>query len=142
MDRTPAEAIAAVRLCVSSKRNARGLVEELRAVSLISWPAPPLFSSLLGALQALKANRKAGEENKAIRACYQYISWLANSSLLDSGAAMAVLHQLSSIDMRDELVPRQLAAAQLFAEIAGLYPSACGECAARGAADGAGGAGR
>ena len=127
MDRTPAEAIAAVRLAVSSKRSARALVEDLRAVSLISWPAPPLFASLLASLQELKANRKAGEENKAIRACYQYISWLANSALLDAGAAMAVLHQLSSIDMRDELLPRQLAAAQLFAEIAALYPTACGE---------------
>ena len=55
--------------------------------------APPLFRALLNALQALKAHRRAGEENKAIRHCYQLLSWLAGSTLLGEGEAMATLHK-------------------------------------------------
>jgi hypothetical protein len=39
---------------------------------------------------------------------------------------MATLHQLAH-DARDELLPRQLAAALLYAEIAARYPGASGE---------------
>ena len=123
MDRSPAELIASVGNSVSSRRPARALVEDLRAVSVVFSPAPPLFRAVLNALQQLKANRKAGEENKAIRHCYQYLSWLANSALLGESEATATLFQLTH-DMKDELLPRKLAAVQLFAEIAALYPGA------------------
>jgi hypothetical protein len=122
-DRSPAELVAAVGNAVSSRRPARTLVEDLRAAAVISAPAPPLFRVVLSALQQLKANRKAGEENKAIRHCYQYISWLANSLLLSESEAMATIFQLTH-DMKDELLPRKLAAVLLFAEIVALSPRA------------------
>jgi len=110
----------------AQKKGARAVVEALREVAFLSAPAPPLFNSLLGLLQSLKCNRKAGEENKAVRHCYQYISWLASSGLLDEGSALTVLHQLARIDLRDELVPRKLAALQLFAELSVIFPNAAG----------------
>ncbi len=126
MEFSAAEAIAAVKAAVTAKKGARAIVEALRGAALLAAPAPPLFSSLLAALQQLKCNRKAGEENKAVRHCYQYISWLCNSGLLDEGQAQMVMFQLSGIDLKDELVPRQLAAAQLFAELAVRFPGAAG----------------
>ena len=126
----PAELIANVR--TAHKRGIRAIVESLRDVALLAAPAPPLFPSLLGLLQTLRCNRKAGEENKAVRHCYQYISWLAASGLLDEGGALTVLHQLARIDLRDELVPRRLAAMQLFAELSVLFPSAAGAFWGRG----------
>ena len=110
--------MAAVRAAVTNKKGARAIVESLRGASLLAAPAPPLFPTLLAALQQLKVNRKAGEENKAVRHCYQYISWLGSSGLLTEEQALQVMFQLSGIDLRDELVPRQLAALQLFAELA------------------------
>ena len=105
----PSETVASVRSLVSSGRSARQLVEELRALALIAAPAPELFDTLLAALRQLKSNRKAGEENKAIRQCYQYVSWLANAGLLSESGATAVVYQLL-VDLRDELVPRQQSA--------------------------------
>ena len=131
MDRSPAELVAAVANAVAARRPARALVEDLRAAALVAAPAPPLFRALLNALQALKANRRAGEENKAIRHCDQLLSWLAGSALLGEGEAMATLHQLAH-DAREELLPRQLAAALLYAEIAALHPGASGALRFRG----------
>ena len=118
--------MAAVRAAVTNKKGARAIVESLRGASLLAAPAPPLFPTLLAALQQLKVNRKAGEENKAVRHCYQYISWLGSSGLLTEEQALQVMFQLSGIDLRDELVPRQLAALQLFAELAVRFPGAAG----------------
>ena len=124
MSAPPAELVANVR--TAHKKGIRAIVESLREVALLSAPAPPLFPSLLSLLQTLRCNRKAGEENKAVRHCYQYISWLAASGLLDEGGALTVLHQLARIDLRDELIPRRLAALQLFAEISVHFPGAAG----------------
>jgi hypothetical protein len=66
--RTPAEIGASLKAAVASKRNVRGIVEDMRALAAFP-PVPALAETLLGALQALKPNKKAGEENKAIRQC-------------------------------------------------------------------------
>ncbi len=121
---SPAELIANVR--AARPRGARAVVEALRDVAPLAAPAPPLFPSLLALLQSTKCHKRAGEENKAVRMCYQYISWLAASRLLDDGAATTVLHQLARIDLRDELLPRRLAALQLFAELSVAFPAAAG----------------
>ena len=107
---SPETILNAVKTAVQNKKGARAIVEALRGAALLVAPAPPLFPTLLAALQQLKCNKKAGEENKAVRHCYQYISWLASSGLLREEQALQVMFQLSGIDLRDELVPRQLAA--------------------------------
>jgi hypothetical protein len=132
-----AEAVLlSVKAAVQQKKGARALVEALRGASLLAAPAPPLFPTLLAALQQLKCNKKAGEENKAVRHCYQYISWLASSGLLSEEQALQVMFQLTGIDLRDELVPRQLAALQLFAELAARFPAAAGAWRGSRAGDG------
>jgi len=123
---TPAELICIVRGTVAGKKGIRAIVEALREVSLLAYPAPPLFPSLLSILQTLKCQKKSGEENKAVRHCYQYMSWLASSGLLDEGGALTVLHQLAQIDLKDDLIPRRLAALQLFAELCTIFPGAAG----------------
>ena len=123
---TPAELVSAVRSTVAGKKGTRAIVESLREVSLLSYPASLLFPSLLSILQTLKCQKKSGEENKAVRHCYQYISWLAGSGLLDEGGALTVMHQLARIDLRDDLLPRRLAALQLFAELSVIFPGAAG----------------
>ena len=117
---------------VQSKRVAsapREVVEELRALSLYA-PCNGLLPSLLGALRQLRANKKAGEENKVIRAVYQYLSALAASSLLTPEDAAAVVAALRAHDLKgdDGSLPRQLAALQLTAELVWRFPAADREC--------------
>ena len=118
------ETIEALRQAVSKNKSIRSLVEELRVLSLHSTPVPHLFSTMLGALQMIpRANKRAGEENKAIRAVYQYISALLAGGYLGEGEAMTLMHQLVRIDLCDDLLPRQLAALQLYAEAASAFPA-------------------
>jgi hypothetical protein len=119
-----AETIDALRQAVSKNKSIRSLVEEMRVLSLHSTLVPQLYSTMLGALQMIpKANKRAGEENKAIRAVYQYISALLASGHLGEGEAMTLMHQLVRIDLCDDLLPRQLAALQLYAEAASAFPA-------------------
>jgi hypothetical protein len=119
-----ADTIEALRQAVSKNKSIRSLVEELRILSLHSTPVSQLFSTMLGALQMIpRANKRAGEENKAIRAVYQYISALLAGGYLGEGEAMTLMHQLVRIDLCDDLLPRQLAALQLYAEAASAFPS-------------------
>ncbi len=124
---SPTELVGRVGSAARAK-DVRGIVESLRDVAVLSSPAPPLFRHLIACLHNLKCNPKAGEENKAYRHCYQYISWLASSGLLSEGENNIVLHQLAGRDMKNlELMPLRMAAMQLFAEISVLSPSAASE---------------
>jgi hypothetical protein len=116
--------VSSIKALVGSKKNAaREIVEELRALSLHP-PVPGLFDTLLAALHSLKANKKAGEENKVLRATYQYLAQLAGVGGLAPDEAVTLMHQLLRVDARDELVPRQLAALQLLGELARSFPDA------------------
>ncbi len=113
--------VATIKELVHKKKNARGIVEEMRTLSLHPYIAE-LFSTLLATLQQLKADKKAGESNKAIKQAYAYLSALAVRGMLDEGELMTAMHQLTRVDMRDELVTRQLAALQLYAEFSARFP--------------------
>jgi hypothetical protein len=125
----PATAVvASLHAMVQSKRvsaSPREVVEELRQLSLHP-PCPGVLPALLGALRQLRANKKAGEENKVIRAIYAAVAALAAADLLTDGDAAAVVSQLLSHDVRDDALPRQLAALQLAADLAGRFPGADG----------------
>ena len=118
--------VAALQAMVQSKRISaapREVVEELRQLSMHP-PCPGALPALLGALRQLRANKKAGEENKIIRNIYQYISMLAGSGLLAESEAAGIVAQLLSVDMRDDVLSRQMAALQLVAELVGRFPGA------------------
>lgn len=116
------DAVDSIKQLVASKRNVRGIVEKLRVLS--AYGPIDLFTTLLGALQLLKADKKAGEENKAIRNVYEYLSCLLVNDMLDEAAAMTLIHQFTRIDLQEELVPRRLAALQLYAAVAAEFPAA------------------
>jgi hypothetical protein len=119
----PADEVASrIRSLVESKRNVRSIVEEMRVLSYHP-PTPTLLTPLLGALQLLKANKKAGEENKAIRQVYQYLDMLLGGGLLVEGEAMLLMHQLLRVDLDDDLLPRRLAALALYGRAAALFPA-------------------
>jgi hypothetical protein len=123
--------VTSLKSLVGSRKNAaREIVEELRVLTL--HPASPaLFDTLLAALHQLKANKKAGEENKVLRAAYQYLAQLAAAGALRPDEALTLMHQLLRVDARDELLPRQLAALQLVAQLAAHFPDAEREWRAR-----------
>lgn len=117
------DVVTSVRSLLQNRRSARAIVEEVR--HLAYYPlVPTLFDTILNILQQLKAQRKEGEENKAIRFAYQYISALANAGYLDESQATVTMIQLERIDLRDELLSRQLAACMLWAELSALFPNA------------------
>lgn len=114
--------VANIKDLVHRKKNARGVVEDMRDVALYP-PIPDLFDTLLAILQQLKADKKAGESNKAIRQAYWYLSSLAARDALGDGELITAMHQLARVDMKDELVTRQLSALMLYAEFSARYPS-------------------
>ena len=116
-----------VRELVARKRNARELVEVLRSLTLYSPPsAGPALDALLTVLQQLKTS-KAGEENKAIRTAYQCLMMTVNAHPLNEDQATLIMHQLRSLDLKDELLPRKLAAVVLYANVAARFPDAEGK---------------
>jgi hypothetical protein len=121
--RSAEEIFASVRDLIETKkcRSPRELVEELRLLSVFG-AGPRLVDPISHALQLLKTNKKAGEENKTIRAMYQVLSSLAVQDDLPSSQLFPLLTQLSSMDVKDELLPRRLAALQLFADLAVRNP--------------------
>ena len=119
----------------------REVVEALRALTLHP-PCNGLLPALLGALRQLRARSKAGEENKVIRAVYQYLSALAASGLLSEEDARGVIAELRSHDLKgdsDGATPRQLAALQLAAELVWRFPAS--DRASREGGGGGGGGG-
>lgn len=116
-----------VRELVARKRNARELVQALRVLSCYAPPATgPALDALLAVLQQLKTNKAAGEENKAIRAAYQCLAATVAAHPVAPDQGTLIMHQLRSLDLRDELLPRKLAAVLLYANVAARFPAAEG----------------
>lgn len=120
--RSAQEVEASLRELVRAKKNARYLVEEIRVVTYFARRGP-VGQTLLAALRYLKPSKSEGEENKAIRAVYEYLQAVCREGKLPQGLEVHVSSQLED-DFRDDgLLPRQLAAVQLFASVASRYPS-------------------
>jgi hypothetical protein len=116
--------LSSVRELVAKKRSARELVEVLRRLTCYAPPATaPALEALLAVLQQLRTNRQSGEENKAIRAAYQCLSATIISHPLDAMQGTLVMHQLRGIDLKDDLLPRKLAALLLYADLAVRFPT-------------------
>jgi len=116
-----------IRELVARKRNARELVEILRTLTCYAPPATgPALDALLAVLQQLKTNKQAGEENKAIRTAYQCLSASISSHPVGTDQGTLIMHQLRSLDLKDDLLPRKLAAVILYANIAVRFPEAEG----------------
>lgn len=84
-------------------------------------PVNGLLPALLGALRQLRAKKTAGEENKAIRAIYSYIETLAEQGMLTRQDASAIVQQLFTFDVKDDMLPRHVAAFQLGSELIARY---------------------
>ena len=116
-----------IRELVARKRNARELVEALRSLTCYAPPATgPALDALLAVLQQLKTNKQAGEENKAIRAAYQCLVATVAAHPVGADQGTLIMHQLRSLDLKDDLLPRKLAAVVLYANIAARFPVAEG----------------
>ena len=122
-----AEALAAeVTTLVTRRGEVRRVVEALRELSLYGALPPSLaLRALIPALAWLRANKKAGEENKAVRAVYQALSATALQGGIERDVAEVAMRQLAA-DVGDDVVPRQLAALRLYAELAVRFPSVPG----------------
>jgi hypothetical protein len=115
--------LTTIRELVAKKRSARELVEVMRKLTLYtSPPVGPTMDVLLSVLQQLKTSKQSGEENKAIRAAYQIISATLASHSVEVVQGTLLMHQLRGIDLKDDLLPRKLAALLLFADLAGRFP--------------------
>ena len=118
-----------VRELVARKRSARELVEALRSLTCYAPPATgPALDTLLAVLQQIRTNKQAGEENKAIRAAYQCLMATVSSHPVAADQGTLIMHQLRSLDLKDELLPRKLAAIMLYANVATRFPDAEGMC--------------
>jgi hypothetical protein len=122
--------VASFSNLVTKRATARELVEELRELSRHP-PCPGVLPPLLATLKRLRADRKAGEENKVIRAAYQYISALAAQGMLSDAQVAGVVGALCEGDAQDDVVGRQLAALLLCGELVSRCPSADSECKGR-----------
>lgn len=109
---------------VAGRKDAQQVTGLLRA---LSTHAPSTLSTvvytLLPALRWLRANKKAGWENKAIAAVHEALSAAALAGVIDEVAAAAVIEAtLPPTSGRNDGPQRQLAALRLCAEIVALVP--------------------
>ena len=124
---------------VQRRKEPSKVLEAIRLLSEFLISPSLSLQALLPALTWLRANKKAGEENKAIGAIYQALAAGAAGGSLESGVVAAVQRALEA-DVSDAVPTRQLAALRLYAELAVLYPSipgAAGSGRCPRAADGA-----
>jgi hypothetical protein len=123
MDDLTDSVLAQIRDLIAKKKSSRELVEVLRKLTWYSPPAAgPALDALLAVLQQLRTNKQAGEENKAIRAAYQCLAATIASHTIEAVQGTVVMHQLRGIDLKDDLLPRKLAALLLYADVAVRFP--------------------
>jgi len=122
MDERADSILFSLRELVARKRNARELVEALRTLTCYSPPATgPALDALLAVLQQVKTS-KSGEENKAIRAAYQCLVATITAHPLAEEQGTLIMHQLRSLDLKDDLLPRKLAAVVLMPTLLPAFP--------------------
>lgn len=107
---------------VQRRREPNKILESVRLLSEYLLSNTLVIQALLPSLAWLRANKKAGEENKAIGAIYQALAASAAGGSIESGVVAAVQRALEA-DVSDAVPTRQLAALRLYAELAVLYPS-------------------
>lgn len=114
-----AAASSALREDVRKRRNARAIVESLRVLSAFERHAG-LVDPLVDALAHFKSNKSDGEENKLLRAAYEYLYGVLGARALTERQACSIALQLARGDTHDASAPaRRACAFQLWAWVLG-----------------------